>query len=100
WHLDRDGIVCVFARPRGESRVFLAVRRGMRTSFGPDPALRDHIVGRFPDLAPLRIAKARARLYRVVRLLAERFWAPGCAPAGGAGWGEDPAALAAQSPTT
>ena len=97
WHLDRDGIVCVFARPRGESRAFLTVRRGMRTSFGPDPALRDHVVGRFPDLARLRIAKARARLYRVVRLLAERFWVPGCALAGDAAHTTNPAGATGMS---
>ena len=97
WHVDGAGVVCVLARPRGASRIFLTMRRGTRSAFGGDPALRDHLVGRFPDLAPLHIEKARSSLYRVVRLLAERFWSPGCALVGDAAHTTNPAGATGMS---
>ncbi len=96
WHLDDVGVLCVLARPRGRCRVFMTWSRGAHP-FGPDPALREHIVGRFPTLASLRIAKSESAVYRVVRLLAERFWSPGCALAGDAAHTTHPAGATGMS---
>ncbi len=97
WHLDDLGVLCVIARPRGKCRVFLTVTRGERASFGRDPELRDHVVGRFPTLAGLQLRKADSAVYRVVRMLAERFWVPGCALAGDAAHTTHPAGATGMS---
>lgn len=96
WHLDDVGVLCVLARPRGTCRVFLTSARGER-AFGPDPVLREHVVGRFPSLAPLDIRKSESAIYCVVRLLAERFWSPGCALAGDAAHTTHPAGATGMS---
>jgi 2-polyprenyl-6-methoxyphenol hydroxylase-like FAD-dependent oxidoreductase len=96
WHLDEQGVLCVLARPRDRCRVFLTWKRGGQP-FGADPALRDHVVGRFPTLVPLGITKTESAIYRVVRLLAERFWAPGCALVGDAAHTTHPAGATGMS---
>jgi 2-polyprenyl-6-methoxyphenol hydroxylase-like FAD-dependent oxidoreductase len=97
WHLDDTGVLCVLARPRGACRVFLTWPRGERPAIGPDPALRGQVARRFPTLAGLRLAKANASLYRVVRLLARRFWTAGCAIAGDAAHTTHPAGATGMS---
>lgn len=97
WHLDDGGVLCVLARPRGACRVFFTCARGERSYLGPDPALHTYVVGRFPTLAGLRLEKANASLYRVIRLLARSLWAPGAALAGDAAHTTHPAGATGMS---
>jgi 2-polyprenyl-6-methoxyphenol hydroxylase-like FAD-dependent oxidoreductase len=99
WYLDDLGALAVASRPRQGFRILLTFRLGQRGDLlrRPDPALRDFVVGRFPQLSPLRFGKADAHLYRLGRHVAERFWAPGAALVGDAAHATHPAGATGMS---
>ncbi len=84
YHVDQVGLACVVARPRNASRAFFTVEHGGLPVRGEDPALREYLLGRFPDFAPLTIERSRAYLYRLTNRLSHAFAAPGVALVGDA----------------
>jgi 2-polyprenyl-6-methoxyphenol hydroxylase-like FAD-dependent oxidoreductase len=84
WFIDEKGAISLIPRPRGAFRILLAMRLGERGDLlkKPDPALKDYLVGRFPELANLDIRKENAHVYRLAMSIADRFWAPGVALVG------------------
>jgi 2-polyprenyl-6-methoxyphenol hydroxylase-like FAD-dependent oxidoreductase len=99
WYLDDQGALAVASRPRGGFRILLTLQLGQRGDLLklPDPALRDHVVGRFPMLDGLRFGKQDAHVYRLARHVAERFWAPGAALVGDSAHATHPAGATGMS---
>ena len=99
FYLDELGALAVVNRPRGGFRILLTLRLGLRGDLlrRPDPALHDYVVGRFPQLEPLRFGKADAHLYRLGRHLADRFHGPGAALVGDAAHATHPAGATGMS---
>ncbi len=99
WYVDDVGTLCVVSRPRGGFRILLTLPLGARGDLlrKPDPALHDYVVGRFPALEPLRFRKANAHLYRLVRYVADRFWAPGAVLVGDSAHATHPAGATGMS---
>ncbi len=99
WYLDDLGALAVTSRPNGKFRILLAFRMGQRGDLlrRPDPALREHVVGRFPVLAPLQFGREDASLYRLARHVAPRFWAPGVALVGDSAHATHPAGATGMS---
>jgi 2-polyprenyl-6-methoxyphenol hydroxylase-like FAD-dependent oxidoreductase len=99
WYLDDFGPLAVASRPRGGFRILLTLQLGQRGDLlkRTDPALRQHVVGRFPMLEPLRFGKQDAHLYRLGRHVAERFWGPGAALVGDAAHATHPAGATGMS---
>jgi 2-polyprenyl-6-methoxyphenol hydroxylase-like FAD-dependent oxidoreductase len=99
WYLDDFGPLCVINRPRGGFRILLTFQLGQRGDLlkRPDPALRDHVVSRFPMLEGLQFAKDDAHVYRLARQVASRFWAPGAVLVGDAAHATHPAGATGMS---
>jgi 2-polyprenyl-6-methoxyphenol hydroxylase-like FAD-dependent oxidoreductase len=99
WYLDDFGALAVTSRPRQAFRILLVFRLGQRGDLlrQPDPALRDHVLRRFPMLEALQFTKADAHLYRLSRHVADRFWAPGAAIVGDAAHATHPAGATGMS---
>ena len=99
WYLDDFGALAVTSRPRQAFRVLLVFRLGQRGNLlsQPDPALRDHVIRRFPMLEAHQFAKADAHMYRLSRHVADRFWAPGAAIIGDAAHATHPAGATGMS---
>ena len=99
WYVDDIGSLCVVSRPRGGFRILLTLPLGARGDLlrKPDPTLHEYVVGRFPALAPLRFGKANAHLYRLVRYVTDRFWAPGAVLVGDAAHATHPAGATGMS---
>ncbi len=99
WYLDDFGALAVTSRPRQAFRILLVFRLGQRGDLlrQPDPALRDHVMRRFPMLEALQFSKADAHMYRLSRHVADRFWAPGAAIVGDAAHATHPAGATGMS---
>jgi 2-polyprenyl-6-methoxyphenol hydroxylase-like FAD-dependent oxidoreductase len=99
WYLDDLGALCVVSRPRRAFRILLTFRLGQRGDLlkRPDPALHEHVAGRFPALREHRFGKADAHVYRLGRHVAERFWSPGAALLGDASHATHPAGATGMS---
>lgn len=84
WFIDEKGAISLIPRPRGAFRILLTMRLGERGDLlkRPDRALKEYLVGRFPELADLDIRKENAHVYRLAMSIADRFWAPGVALVG------------------
>lgn len=81
WFIDQQGAISLIPRPRGAFRILLTMKLGERGDLlkRPDPALKEYLVGRFPELANLDIRKENAHVYRLAMSIADTFWAPGVA---------------------
>jgi 2-polyprenyl-6-methoxyphenol hydroxylase-like FAD-dependent oxidoreductase len=99
WYLDDFGALAVTSRPRQAFRILLVFRLGQRGDLlrQPDPALRDHVMRRFPMLEALKFSKADAHVYRLSRHVADRFWASGAAIVGDAAHATHPAGATGMS---
>jgi 2-polyprenyl-6-methoxyphenol hydroxylase-like FAD-dependent oxidoreductase len=99
WYLDDFGPLCVINRPRGGFRILLTFQLGQRGDLlkRPDPALRDHVLARFPKLEGLQFGKDDAHVYRLARQVAARFWAPGAVLVGDAAHATHPAGATGMS---
>jgi 2-polyprenyl-6-methoxyphenol hydroxylase-like FAD-dependent oxidoreductase len=99
WYLDDLGALCVVSRPRGAFRILLTFQLGRRGDLLklPDPALHEHVSGRFPALAGLRFGKADAHVYRLGRHVAARLYSAGAALVGDAAHATHPAGATGMS---
>lgn len=99
WHIDDIGALCVVSRPNNAFRILLTlpVRVAGELLKRPDPALHQHVTGRFPSLAALEIRKANAHLYRLTRQIASTFAQPGAAIVGDAAHATHPAGATGMS---
>ena len=99
WYIDDIGALCVVSRPANGFRILLTLPLRVAGALlkRPDPALREHVAGRFSALSRLEIRKTNAHLYRLTRQIAHTFGRPGAAIVGDAAHATHPAGATGMS---
>jgi 2-polyprenyl-6-methoxyphenol hydroxylase-like FAD-dependent oxidoreductase len=85
YHL-ADRVFMVASRPRRRMRIAIRFERGERGDLlkQSDATLREFVISRVPPLEAARFSRADVHIYPLMRLLADRFFAPGAALVGDA----------------